>query len=123
VVGLGRLGTAILNYDDLRTDGFMVVAGFDSNINKLETIKTAVELFPAYEIADVVKRKAIDIGVIAVPEKAAQETADRLMDGGIKAILNFSPTSIRIKPDILIRNIDLLGECGLLSTLLSIKGL
>jgi redox-sensing transcriptional repressor len=121
VVGLGRLGTAILNYDDLLQNGFIVVAGFDSNINKLETIKTTLELFPAYEITETVRKKGIEIGVIAVPAMAAQETADRLMDGGIKGIINFSPVAIKLKNNVMIRNIDLLGEYMLLSTLLTFE--
>jgi len=49
VVGLGRLGTAILNYGQLGQHGFAIVAGFDSNINKIETINTEIPLFPAHE--------------------------------------------------------------------------
>ena len=121
VVGLGHLGTAILNYGDLHNRGFIVVAGFDSNINKLETIKSTVELHPAHEIADVVRKKSIEIGVIAVPEKAAQEVADKLMDGGVRGIINFSPCTVRINGRVMIRNIDLLGECALLSTLMGFE--
>ena len=59
--------------------------------------------------------------MIAVPARAAQETADRLMDGGIKVIVNFSPVAIKVKNNVMIRNIDLLGECMLLSTLLTFE--
>jgi redox-sensing transcriptional repressor len=121
VVGLGRLGTAILNYDDLSQNGFLVVAGFDSNINKLETITASIELFPAYEITEVVKRKGIELGIIAVPASVAQETAEKLMDGGVRGIINFSPVTLKPKDGILIRNLDLLGECMIVSTLLSFE--
>jgi redox-sensing transcriptional repressor len=120
VVGLGRLGRAILNYTDLRDRGFFVVAGFDSNINKLETITSAVELHPAHEIAEVVRSKAIEIGIIAVPEISAQDIADRLVQGGIKGVVNFSPCAIKTTDNVMIRNIDLLGECALLSTLMDV---
>ncbi len=121
VVGLGRLGTAILNYEDLGQNGFSVVAGFDNNINKLETITTSVDLFPAHEITDVVGKKGIEIGVIAVPARAAQETADRLIDGGIRGIINFSPVAIKARNNVMIRHLDLLGECMILSTLLQFR--
>lgn len=121
VVGLGRLGTAILNYEDLNENGFLVVAGFDSNINKLETITTCVDLFPAHEITDVVKKKRIEIGLIAVPAGAAQDTADRLIAGGICGIINFAPVAIKAKKPVMIRNLDLLGECMILSTLLAFR--
>jgi redox-sensing transcriptional repressor len=119
VVGLGRLGTAILNYDDLKQNGITVIAGFDTNINKLETITTSVELFPAYEIPEIVRKKGIEIGVIAVPARVAQETAEKLIEGGIKGIINFSPATIKAKNGVMIRNLDLLGECMILSTLLT----
>ena len=118
VVGLGRLGTAVLHYSDFPERGFNIVAGFDSNINKLETIQTKIELYPAYEITDVVRRKKIDMGIITVPEKSAQETADRLIDGGVRGIINFSPAVLRMRPNVFIKNIDLLGECGLLSIII-----
>jgi redox-sensing transcriptional repressor len=118
VVGLGRLGSAILNYDDLRENGYSIIAGFDSSINKLETITTSVELFPAHEISDVVRKKGIEIGLIAVPARAAQETAKKLIDGGIRGIINFSPAVIKAQDTVMVRNIDLVGECMILSTTL-----
>ena len=54
---------------------FRIVAGFDSNISKVETIKTAVSVFPAHDIPDVVKRMGIELGIIAVPPARAQEVA------------------------------------------------
>jgi redox-sensing transcriptional repressor len=119
IIGLGRLGNAILNYNELIEKGFMIVAGFDSNINKLETIKTNVELFPAYEIKDVVKRKAIEIGIIAVPAEYAQETANRLIEGGIRGIINFAPIALKVPENVILKNIDLLAECMLMSILLN----
>ena len=71
VAGLGRLGGAILNYERFANSGFSIVAGFDSNINRLETIRTSVDLYPAYEITDVVRKKSIEIGILAVPSTAA----------------------------------------------------
>jgi redox-sensing transcriptional repressor len=121
VVGLGRLGSAVLNNADLRKRGFLIVAGFDSNINKIETITSSVELHPAYEIAEVVRRKGIDMGVIAVPDKAAQEAADRLVQGGVRGIINFSSCAIRTPTAVMVRTVDLLGECALLSTLMGFE--
>jgi redox-sensing transcriptional repressor len=121
VVGLGRLGTALLNYSDFSDRGFLVVAGFDSNINRLETITSSVELYPAHEITDMVRRKSIEIGIIAVPEKAAQEVAERLAQGGIRGIINFSSCAIRANPGVTVRTIDLLGECALMSTIMNFE--
>ena len=118
VVGLGNLGLAILHLPQLAVEGFKVVAGFDSNINKLETIKTEVPLFPSYEIAEVVRRMKIDIAIIAVPPHNAQEVTDRLADGGITGIVNFARTIIHPKKQgVFVRNIDIGVECRIVSVL------
>jgi redox-sensing transcriptional repressor len=117
IVGLGRLGTAILEYNRLNRSGFEVVAGFDSNINKIETIQTKVPLYPANEIAAIVKRERIELGVLAVPAHAAEESARRLIDGAVMRIVNFSPVVIKPEKGIYIRNIDLVGELRIVSLL------
>jgi redox-sensing transcriptional repressor len=117
IVGLGRLGTAILEYDRLAKNGFGIVAGFDSNINKIETIQTKVPLFPASEIAAKVRQEGIDLGVLAVPATAARDSAKRLIEGGIVGIVNFSPIVLKPEKGIFIRNIDLVGEMRIVSIL------
>ncbi len=111
VVGLGRLGLAILNFDLFAQHGYSIVAGFDSNINKLETMRTEIDVFPSYMIADVVHRRSIELAVLAVPADAAQKVADLLVEGGIRGIVNFTPMVIKAaSPDVFISNISILGE-------------
>jgi redox-sensing transcriptional repressor len=123
IVGLGRLGTAILHYERLAVSGLTIVAGFDSNINKLETIRTNIPLYPAHEITTIVKRSGIELAVLSVPAQAAAETAKRLIDGGIRGIVNFSPAVLSPAPGVFIRNIDLVAEFRIVSvlSLLNIK--
>jgi len=117
IIGLGRLGNAILEYDRLFQSGFGIVAGFDSNINKIETIQTNVPLYPANEISIIVKREKIELGMLAVPAHAATESAKRLVDGGIIGIVNFSLAVIQPHPGVFVRNIDLVGELRIVSIL------
>lgn len=117
IVGLGRLGAAILEYARLALSGFDMVAGFDRNINKLETIKTAITLYPAHEITTIVRRNGIELAVLAVPAQAAQEAAHRLIDGGIKGIVNFSPALLQTEAGVVIRNIDLINEFRIVTVL------
>jgi len=121
VVGLGRLGSAILAYERFTNSGYTIVAGFDTNMNKLETIRTDIELFAAHEIVDMVRLKKIEIGVIAVPASAAQETADRLVEGGVKGIVNFSPALIQHDSNrVTIANIDIVREFTILSAYMTL---
>ena len=109
IVGLGRLGTALLDYENFQDDGFEIIAGFDKSINKIERLHTQVELFPVSSLEDTVKRLSIDVGIIAVPAEAAQEVADRLVSGGIKGILNFSPAKIVVAENIVFHDMDFTG--------------
>ena len=96
IVGLGRLGTALLDYEQFQEDGFEIVAGFDSSINKIERIQTHIDIFEVSRLFDIVKSRAIELGIITVPKIAAQEIADALSAAGVKGILNFSPAKINV---------------------------
>ncbi len=120
IVGLGRMGNAIMNFSGFLDSNIKIVAGFDSNINRLETLVTDIPLHPAYAIPEVVKSKGIELGVITVPPSSAQLTADRLIQGGIKGIINFAPVILNgDSPHIEIRNFYILEEFRILSALIS----
>ncbi len=122
IVGLGRLGSGIIQWPLLAEGEFRIVAGFDSNINTVETIKTSISVFPSHEIADVVKRMGIELGIIAVPPARAQEVADRLMEAGVKGIVNFAPAIIKSRrDDCFIRNMDIGGELRILSAMMGMR--
>lgn len=122
IVGLGRLGKALLHYRPLLSGEYRLIAGFDSNINTLEMIKTSVPLYPSYRITEIVKDLGIELAVIAVPLEAAQEVTDRLVSGGVKGIINFAQVNVKSQAgNVLIRNIDLYGELRILSALLNLE--
>ncbi|MBD3239762.1 MAG: redox-sensing transcriptional repressor Rex [Chitinivibrionales bacterium] len=118
VVGLGRLGSALLEHKGLAEAGARIVAGFDANINRLETIRTTVAVYPAYEIEDIVRRERIALGIIAVPAGAAQAVANRLIAGGVQCILNFAPVVVRDPHGrVPVRTVDVTNEIRVLSAL------
>jgi len=118
IVGIGRLGSAILHYDLFNKYGYQIVAGFDSNVNKIETLKTSIALYPAYKIPEIIKEAKIELAVLCVPGSAAQISADRLIQGGIKGIVNFTPGIIKNK-EVFINNIDMVKEFQVLSAMIS----
>lgn len=120
VVGLGRLGSAILQYP--LGDEYRIVAGFDSNVNRLETIKTKIELYPAYRISEIVRAMKIDLAIIAVPALNAQDVTDRLVDGGISGIINFAPVYVKVKSDnVFVKNMDITGELRVMSAQIKVS--
>ncbi|MBD3379613.1 MAG: redox-sensing transcriptional repressor Rex [Candidatus Omnitrophica bacterium] len=106
IVGLGRLGSALLDYEKFQEDGFEIVAGFDRSVNKLERIRTHIEVYPVGSMKDVIKEKGIEMGIITVPGEHAQEVADRLTGCGVRGILNFSPVEVSVPDKVVSVNMD-----------------
>ncbi len=119
IVGLDMMGSAILNSTQLKIAGYEIAAGFDSNINRMEMMNTDVPLYPTYEIPEKVRELSIDFGIIAVPPEKAKETAEKLIKGGIKGIINYSPVILNPENNIIVRNIYLTEEIRLLSALIA----
>jgi redox-sensing transcriptional repressor len=122
VAGLGRLGRALLRDGQHIFSGLEIVAAFDSDVNLVETISSDVPVYPSYDITETVKRLGIDMAILAVPEANAQECADRLIKGGVKGIMNFTPERIKTGDGVKVRDIDIAGELRTLSALMFLDG-
>jgi redox-sensing transcriptional repressor len=110
VVGLGRLGSAYLNAQDLEGSEFELAAGFDTNVNRTEILKSPAPLYPAYKMGEVISRFGIEIALLCVPVEAAQAATEKLVAAGIRGILNFAPAIITVPPGIAVRNVYLTDE-------------
>ena len=119
IVGLGRIGSALMEHFSVHErQEFRVVAGFESNINRLETLQSPIALYPAYRIEEVVRQMRIELAMIAVSPQNAQEVADRCCSGGISGILNFTPAIVKTdNENVSIRSINISGELRVLSAL------
>ena len=124
VVGLGKLGSAIMQYEKLFSGNFKIVAGFDANINLLETIVTDIPVYPTCDIIETVRRNAIELAILTVPGHSAQEIVKRLIEGGIKGIINLSSATLSasMNESVFISNIDIFGEFRFLSALFTLEG-
>jgi redox-sensing transcriptional repressor len=122
IVGLGRLGSAVMHYERFGESGYSIVAGFDTNINRLETLRADFALYPVYEMAEVIRRQAIELALLCVPADAAGASAQALIGAGIRGILNFTPHNLGGgHQGVVIRNIDFLFECRMVSSLLTLQ--
>jgi len=107
LVGVGNLGSALLQHQNLPARGFNFVAAFDADQGKIgKTLPSGIVIRDIKDLKEMVKTLDIDIGVIATPPSEAQGVADLLLDAGVNAILNFSPAQIHVPDDCLIENID-----------------
>lgn len=124
IVGLGRLGDALLNFPLFNANEVEIAAAFDVNINKLETLKSAAPLFPSYEMEEVIRQRQIEVAILTVPAEEADTTVDKLIKSGIKAILNYTGVVLPQNMDgVFIRNLDVNGELSFLKVLLNKKEL
>ena len=106
LVGVGNLGSAVLAYPGLRIYGLDIAAAFDNNPKK---IGKRVENLTIEDVSNLgtLRRRGIDLGIIAVPADAAQKMADGLVKAGVKGILNFSPCYIEVPKKVKVVSIDI----------------
>ncbi len=121
IIGLGRIGTAILAYEGFEQEGFEVAAGFDVSLNKIEMIVSRIELHLIHELKPIIESKGINIGIICTPPEAAQDTANKLVDANIKGIINCTTAMISVPEEVIIRNIDYTGYLRILSAHISLR--
>lgn len=120
VIGAGNLGLALADYPGFRQEGFSIVALFDTERNKIgQKSRTGVRILNIDDLLKVAKKETIDIAVVAVPAEAAQAVVNTAVSAGIKAILNFSPGTLRTPPDVKLKHVDLTVSLESLSFLLA----
>ena len=106
VVGVGRLGRAIINYPGFSPEGFKVVAAFDADPGQVGTHIGGISVRSTDEMEKGIRELGIDIAIVAVPSGFAQEVIDTLVRCGVRAILNSAPIAARVPETVRIRNID-----------------
>ena len=106
VVGVGRLGRAILNYPGFTPDGFQLVAALDDNPEVVGHDVGGLTVQPVAQLGDVIRRYQVSIAIVAVPIAYTQAVVDRLVECGVKAILNYAPIMPQVPEGVNVRNID-----------------
>ena len=106
LVGVGNLGSAFLTYPGFGIYGFDVAAAFDIDPKKVGRKINDVIIKDVSNI-QMLKKRRIKLGIIAVPRQAAQDTADKLVKAGITGILNFSPCYITVPKKVKVITIDI----------------
>jgi redox-sensing transcriptional repressor len=115
LVGAGNLGSALIGFPVLKAQNFHIVAVFDNNYNKIGRKLWDLEIRDIAELAEVNTELQAQIGIIAVPATAAQQVACKLVEAGVKAILNFAPAILRLPEDVVVRNVDFGQELAVLA--------
>lgn len=108
IMGAGNLGLALADYGGFRDEGFEIAALFDTQREKIgQRSRGGVPILDVRTFRRIVKRERIAIAVIAVPAASAAAVLKEVVDAGIKAVLNFSPGTLKVPPDVKVKSVDL----------------
>jgi redox-sensing transcriptional repressor len=107
LAGVGNLARALLRYRGFQQQGFRIVALFDADPSKVGQKLEGLEIHAMASLGSVISLVGADLAILTVPAEAAQEVADALAAAGVKGLLNFAPTVLRVPPGISLVSVDL----------------
>jgi len=115
VIGAGNIGQALIKYENFPREGFFIRGVFDVDKKKIGEQINGLAVQPLGALKKFLRRTPCQIGIVATPKRAAQETADFLVSLGIRAIWNFAPTEVAVDEGISIENVNLSDSLYVLS--------
>ena len=120
IFGAGNLGMALADYPGFRHEGFVIAGLFDTSKAKIgHHSRGGVPIYDMAEFRKMAKKDAINIAVIAVPAAAAQTVVNEAVGHGVRAVLNFSPGSLRVPRGVKLKNLDVIVYMASLSFFLA----
>lgn len=106
IVGLGNLGESLLENSIFEDSSFELVAGFDTNMNKIEIMKSNIPLYPTLDLEQKIRFLKIEYAILSVTDEKAQFMADRLVSYGIKGIVNYTNVILTLPKEIKVKNVN-----------------
>jgi redox-sensing transcriptional repressor len=110
LIGAGKIGAALLGYQDFRRQGFYIEAVFDADPAKVGERWHGHVVRTDEGMESVLERERIDIAILAVPAEAAQAVVERVVRAGVRAVLNFAPTKLVVPADVVVKNVNMAVE-------------
>lgn len=108
VIGIGNLGRAIIRYFKGKRTKLNIVAGFDTNSEKVNRLYAGVNCHHVEKLAEVIEEKEISIGLITVPAPETEDVAKTLVKAGIRGILNYTPTPLNVPEHVYLEEYDMI---------------
>ena len=108
IAGLNRLGAALLDEGTTEGSVFKIKAGFDSNVNRVEILRSTFPLYPATEMNYVIKKENIRLAILTVSDKDAQAMCDRLVKAGVTGIVNMTRAVLRVPDGVKVENVSVI---------------
>lgn len=110
LVGVGSLGSALMNYNFHQSTNLRISAAFDPKESLAKTVKSGIPVYPVEDMKKQIKEQQIDAVILTVPGSESQAVTDQLVEAGVHGILNFTPVRLSVPKDVQVQNIDLTNE-------------
>lgn len=110
LVGVGSLGSALMNYNFHQSTNLRISAAFDPKESLANTVKSGIPVYPVEDMKKQIKEQQIDAVILTVPGSESQAVTDQLVEAGVHGILNFTPVRLSVPKDAQVQNIDLTNE-------------
>ena len=114
LIGAGNLGRALIGYKDFNGLGLKIIAAFDTDKRLIGSRISGIDILPVEKLQGLIRRMHINIGIITVPEVAAQDIADLMVQGGMKAIWNFTKATLNVPENIIVENVRFASSLSVL---------
>jgi len=122
LVGVGNLGRALLGYTGFEQHGIRIIAAFDSDPEIIGTQVHGKQVIDVKKLPEMAKEMHVQIGVLTVTASVAQQVADAMIEGGIRAIWNFTPTTLAVPDHVILQREELASSLAVLSHRLLVEG-
>ena len=109
LIGMGNIGRALIQYKRFMLRKMIIVASFDVDPSK-QSKRFGIPVLPLNMMKEIMNRFHVSVAILAVPEISAQDIANKLVEIGIKGILNFAPVILKVPEDVIVNNINLCDE-------------
>lgn len=110
LVGVGSLGSALMNHNFHQSTNLRISAAFDPKESLANTVKSGIPVYPVEDMKKQIKEQQIDAVILTVPGSESQAVTDQLVEAGVHGILNFTPVRLSVPKDVQVQNIDLTNE-------------
>lgn len=95
IIGCGRIGKALMHYTGFESDGIKIIAAFDVDPAIYSNASFPVPVYPLSELERIVSESDVQVGILTVPEQAANDSYEKLLKAGVHGVMNFTPVTLK----------------------------
>ncbi|MDH4222555.1 MAG: redox-sensing transcriptional repressor Rex [candidate division Zixibacteria bacterium] len=115
LVGVGNVGSALVSYKEFQRQGFIIKKIFDNDLRKIGKNHKGILVSDVKNLNMELKENKIEMVIIAVPSSEAQKVVDEVVGAGVRTILNFATTNLKVPENVVLRSVNMAMELEHLS--------